>query len=262
MTGGMTTQEAAVESLISWWQLAGVEDWCAHQPVNWLEAPPAAPKLAPRVKPALASAHAPQPGNAPVPGHTPAATPTPPFPATLEALHERLRRTDDLPGTHYGQMRALPHGALQAPLMIISDCPDEDDLASGTILSGTTGTLLRNMLSAIGIDLAACYRASLSVTRPPSGRLPVGDLPQLADLMRSHIALAAPANLLILGTAASEALVAQPIAGARAHLHEFNHDGGRKALVATYHPRTLLRRPHCKRPAWDDLQLLLKEGTW
>ena len=189
MTGGMTTQETAVESLISWWQLAGVEDWCAHQPVNWLEAPPAAPKLAPRVKPALASAHAPQPGNAPVPGHTPAATPTPPFPATLEALHERLRRTDDLPGTHYGQMRALPHGALQAPLMIISDCPDEDDLASGTILSGTTGTLLQyarlwrksRILHALSSTDCIWSRAALSVL--PMG--PTAYIPATAPVRNS-----------------------------------------------------------------------------
>ena len=74
--------------------------------------------------------------------------------------------------------------------MVVSDCPDEDDLAAGAILTGPTGTLLRNMLSAIGIDLDACYRASLSVTRPASGRLPAADMAGLADAMRGHIALA------------------------------------------------------------------------
>ena len=188
--------------------------------------------------------------------------PTGPAPTSLEALRERLSRAEDLPGTQYGQARALPHGEANAPLMILSDCPDEDDLASGTILSGATGTLLRNMLSAIGIDLAACYRASLSVTRPASGRLPATDIAALADAMRHHIALAAPQNLLLLGTGASEALTGDPIVKARGILHDFNQDGGRKALVATYHPRTLLKRPQCKRQAWDDLQMLLKEGSW
>ena len=262
MTGGTTTQSAQIESLIGWWQLAGVDDWCAHEPVNWLEAPPSAPRLAPKTRPVPTAVFAPparvEASHSPADSRAAAA----PLPSTLEALQERLRRADDVPGTRYAQIRALPHGVTEAPLMIISDCPDDDDLASGTILSGSTGTLLRNMLSAVGIDLAACYRASLSVTRPPSGRLPAEDFSRLAEFMRAHIALAAPKNLLILGTAASEALVGQPIVKAREHLHVFNHDGGTKALVATYHPRTLLRRPHCKRPAWDDLQLLLKEGTW
>ena len=100
--------------------------------------------------------------------------------------------------------------------MIVSDCPDEDDLDAGTILSGATGTLLRNMLSAIGVDLAACYRASLSVTRPASGRLPAGEIADLATSMRHHIALARPQNLLLLGTGASEALIGSSSASAGA----------------------------------------------
>ena len=255
----MEQQSAQMESLLGWWQLAGVEEYCGEQAVNWLEAPPVAPRLA-RAHEAAAA----RPNHAPSPSSTEPAKPAAPGPAptSLEALHDRLRRAGDLPGTQFGQARALPHGPVHAPLMIISDCPDEDDLAAGTILSGATGTLLRNMLSAIGIDLAACYRASLSVTRPGSGRLPAADIAPMAEAMRGHIALARPHNLLLLGTGASEALTGDPIVKARGILHDFNQDGGRKALVATYHPRTLLKRPHCKRQAWDDLQLLLNEGTW
>ena len=137
-----------------------------------------------------------------------------------------------------------------------------DDLAAATILSGATGALLRNMLSAIGIDLASCYRASLSVSRPASGRLPPQDFAPLADAMRHHIALAQPQNLLLLGTGPSEALLGQTIQHARDGLHEFNQKSGKMALIATYHPRTLLKRPQCKRPAWEDLQKLLKVGRW
>ncbi len=259
MTGGMEHQTAEIESLLGWWQLAGVEEYCGDKAVNWLEAPPAAPRLA-----RVPDAAAPESNRALSPASTEPAKPIPssPAPTSLVALHERLRRADDLPGTRYGHARALPVGPIDAPLMIVSDCPDEDDLAAGTILSGATGTLLRNMLSAIGIDLAACYRASLSVTCPASGRLPGKDITSLAEMMRGHIALARPQNLLLLGTGASEALTGDPIVKARGILHEFNQDGGRKALVATYHPRTMLKRPHCKRQAWDDLQLLLNESKW
>ena len=255
----MEQQSAQMESLLGWWQLAGVEEYCGVQAVNWLEAPPVAPRLA---RAPVATAPQPKHASSPVTPEPAKPVPSGPAPTSLDALHERLRRVDDLPGTQYGQARALPHGPVDASLMIVSDCPDEDDLAAGTILSGATGTLLRNMLSAIGIDMAACYRASLSVTRPASGRLPAADIAPMADLMRRHIVLARPQNLLLLGTGASEALTGDPIVKARGILHDFNQDGGRKALVATYHPRTLLKRPHCKRQAWDDLQLLLKEGNW
>ena len=269
MTGASPTSQSEMESLLSWWQLAGVEDFCADQPVNWLEAPPAPPRRAAanrRAAPGTRDGN-PSEGTPPktVAARPAASAPAPslaPPPATLEALHDRLRRADDLPGTAYGSMRALPHGAAEAPLMIISDCPDDDDLAAATILSGATGALLRNMLSAIGIDLASCYRASLSVSRPASGRLPPQDFAPLADAMRHHIALVQPQNLLLLGTGPSEALLGQTIQHARDGLHEFNQKSGKMALIATYHPRTLLKRPQCKRPAWEDLQKLLKVGRW
>lgn len=260
MTLGSTFQTAQIESLIGWWSMAGVDDYCSEEAVDWLRAPPQAPRLSPAPEPSA-------PGAAPTASRKAAPAPSPqgpasPAPTSLEQLHKRLARAGDLPGTVYGQARARPLGTAEAPLMIISDCPDDDDLATGTILSGQTGTLLRNMLSAIGIDLAACYRASLAVTRPASGRLPAADIAPLASAMRHHIMLARPQNLLLLGTGASEAMTGDPVMKARAALHDFNQDGRTMALVATYHPRTLLTRPHCKRQAWEDLQLLLKEGSW
>lgn len=47
---------------------------------------------------------------------------------------------------------------------------------------------------------------------------------------------------------------------ARGRLHDFNHDGGKLAAVATYHPRTLIARPALKAQAWQDLQMLANEG--
>ncbi len=266
MIGAAPSHTERMQSLLSWWQLAGVEDFCGDGPVNWLEIPAAPPSAVAagraaqnRSVPALdrsaggRRAAAPEPASPPVHG---------PLPASLEALHDQLLHAADLAGTGYGGARALPHGIADAPLMVISDCPDADDLVAGTVLSAGTGTLLRNMLSAIGVDLAGCYRASLAVTRPASGRLPGADMGALADLMRHHIALVRPRNLLLLGSGASEALLDAPVATARESSHDFNQNGGRVALIATYHPRTLLKRPQCKRPAWEDLQMLLKEGRW
>ncbi len=264
MTVGSAFKRSQIESLIAWWSMAGVDDYCADEAVDWLRAPPQPPRLSPTPEP-FSPAGGPTvspPATSPRAAASLPPIPVGPAPTSLDQLHERLAREGDLPGTVYGQARARPVGAAEAPLMIISDCPDDDDLAAGTILTGRTGTLLRNMLSAIGIDLAACYRASLAVSRPPSGRLSAADIAPLAIAMRQHIMLARPQNLLLLGTGASEALTGDPVMKARAALHDFNQAGRTMALVATYHPRTLLTRPHCKRQAWEDLQLLLKEGSW
>ena len=114
MTGGTAYRTEQMESLLGWWQLAGVEEFCAPQPVNWLEMP------APRVQPVgqRSAGHSPAAPRAAVPsalpGSTSPASPSPasslPAPTSLDALHERLRRGADLPGTGYGQARALAQG--------------------------------------------------------------------------------------------------------------------------------------------------------
>ena len=78
------------------------------------------------------------------------------------------------------------------------------------------------------------------------------------------LALAAPKRLLLMGNAASRAVLGADVARARGRLHGINPKGGTTAAaagtgaVASFHPRFLLERPAAKAEAWKDLQMLIE----
>ena len=76
-----------------------------------------------------------------------------------------------------------------------------------------------------------------------------------ADIARRHIALAKPKRLLLFGDGPCRALLGEPLAAARGHVHKV--EGVR--TVATFHPRWLMQRPSDKALAWRDLLLLMED---
>jgi uracil-DNA glycosylase family 4 len=144
-----------------------------------------------------------------------------------------------------------------APVVLV-DCPERDD--RGQLLGGEVGRLFDNMLRSIGRTRADVLLASVCVRRPTTGRVPRDLEQRLGEVTRHHLSLAAPKALLVLGDAATRAVLATNVAQARERLHVFNHTGGTSThVVASHHPRVLLDRPACKSEAWKDL-ILLNEG--
>ena len=229
-------------SALDWWREAGVDALIDEVPRNWLATEPA-----------------------PVPlRHAPAARPAAPvapalsFPDTLAAF-ETWRLSDDAPEAAWPGARIGAQGSAASGLMILLEMPEREDVPD-KLLSGTPGALFDRMLAAIGRDRASIYLAPMAVVRPISGRIPAEAEASLATLIRAHIRLAAPKALLIIGNAASRALIGTDVARARGHLHVINHEGGEGSAtaVASFHPRFLLERPAAKAEAWKDLQLLIR----
>ncbi|MBY0519434.1 MAG: uracil-DNA glycosylase, partial [Sphingomonas sp.] len=137
------------------------------------------------------------------------------------------------------------------------EMPEREDQAEA-LLSGAPGALFDRMLAAIGRARAYAYLAPMAVVRPISGRIPVDAEAALTTLLHAQVRLAAPKALLIIGNAASRALIGMDVARARGRLHVINQEGGQGSVtaVASFHPRFLLERPSAKAEAWKDLQLL------
>lgn len=235
----------AAASAMEWWRDAGVDVLVGDEPFDWLAPEPADQVVA-----------------LPTPHHAPAATRPASAPAVGEALPGTMAellawRTGALaPEAGWNAALVPATGPADADLMILIDCPERD--AADSLLGGAAGRLFDRMLAAIGRSRADVHLASLCAARPAAGRLPRDKEARLAEIARHHVGLAAPKRLLVMGDAASRAILSANVIEARGRLHPFNHKADTQSqVVASFHPRMLLERPGLKAEAWRDLQMLM-----
>ncbi|WP_022684203.1 uracil-DNA glycosylase family protein [Sphingobium bisphenolivorans] len=236
MRGSMQENSSAVaDAYLAWWKLAGVDEAVAEEPVNWSR--PAVAKLS-----------------------APAKTPTAPQrPQSFEAFLAWLAQDSQQPERRWPGLPILPTGPTAAPLMIITDMPDPADVASGTLFADGAGKLFDAMLRAMGLGRADVHLASLFLSRPPGGMVDAADLSTAAARMSTHVMLAAPKNLLLLGDRTVRALLQAGSTNGENSLQNFNHDGGTVPAFATFHPRLLMRQPAAKAECWRTMQSLIEE---
>ena len=219
---------AAAASALAWWQDAGVDTLVDEAPRDWLAfAAPAAMVSAAPVE------------NA--------------WPTTLDAWRD-WRHGADAPEAGWPGGWIPSAGPAGAAVMVLVDCPDRDDREA--LLTGPAGRLFDRMLAAIGLTRESVHLAALCAKRPTAGRLPAGAGERLRELALHHVGLVAPRRLLVLGNAASRAILATDVTPARGRLHPLHHKGGQTDVVASFHPRFLLEKPAAKAGAWADLMRL------
>ncbi|MDI3504219.1 MAG: uracil-DNA glycosylase [Candidatus Cloacimonadota bacterium] len=148
-------------------------------------------------------------------------------------------------------------GNPDACTMLIGEGPGDNENKTGHPFVGPAGQLLDKMLAAIQINRADIYITNIVKCRPPQNRNPMSEerlacMPYLIE----QIQIIQPQILLIMGLVAAQSLLGTTasLSWHRQKQHEFL---GIPAFV-TYHPAALLRNPHWKRPAWDDLQAFQK----
>ncbi|GAL99483.1 uracil-DNA glycosylase [Sphingomonas parapaucimobilis] len=232
---------ALAASILDWWHDAGVDLLVEDEPRDW-SAPE--PVRAPRVMPG-------QPPAAP-----PVATSVASLPDTLEAFLA-WRLSDAAPEASWDGISLTATGPADAALMVLVDCPDRDDGDAGQILSGAPGRLFDRMLAAMGLSRETVHIASVCARRPIAGRTPAGLETRLAEIALHHVALIAPRRLLLLGNAASRAVLGTELTDARGHSHAIDHKSGKSTAVATFHPRFLIEKPMAKAESWKDLQRVM-----
>ncbi len=248
---GQLAASDILESLTSWWELAGVDSAVGEMPVDWMA-------LDAKVDVAE-SVIAPTPVAK---ENLPAAPskPTAQWPSDIETLKTMVANGAALPGNSFATSFIAPVGPSACDVMIISDLPDQDEVAGKMLGSGATGVLLGRMLRAIGIELTDCYWTALTTTIPSTGDVPDEALSDLADFARHQIGLVRPKSVILLGSSACRALLGEDLMSARQSLQNINHDGSNMAVLTTFHPRTLIARVAMKAQAWKDLQMFAKRA--
>ncbi|WP_422634443.1 uracil-DNA glycosylase family protein [Sphingobium sp.] len=240
MRGLMQDQATAADAYLAWWALAGVDCAMGEAPVDWLSAAPTVT-------------------SSPPPGPSAAPAVIQEKPRTLETFLAWLTGDPAQPERRWTGAPILPVGGQNATLMVVTDLPDPADMTEGRLLADRAGDLFDAMLRAIGLDRSMIHLASLFTARPPGGMVEAADLATVATRMRTHVALARPRRLLILGDRTIRALGGANGGAASEGLHDFNHEGGTVPAVATFHPRLLLTQPAAKAECWRALQSLIEE---
>lgn len=238
-----------IDSYLSWWQQAGAADAVSDTPFDWLTAPTSVTRTVTAPTP-------PSPANdgagraAAVVGHLVDTA----IPSTLAEFDRWWLAEKGLSGGDWAGPRISATGPAHAPLMLLADVPDSDDLKAGHLFAGAAGELLDAMLAAIGMSRDNVRIAALTATRPAGGRIDPAMTIALANLAIAHIRLAAPQRLLLLGGQTSLILTGEQVASSTDQ-YKVNHPGATLAPYAIHHPRMLLERPSLKRHAWSVLKL-------
>jgi uracil-DNA glycosylase family 4 len=226
---GIAIDRREAASALRWWLDAGVDAAIQETPRNWFEQAKAPPRAEGDQGPA-------------------------PIPETLDAFRDWLSTSPEAPLAARSKP-VLPQGSEGAEVMILSEPPTRDEIASGRPIGGAAAELMERMLGAIGLSGQA-YSANLACFHSPGARLSGEQIEQCAEAARRHVALALPKRLLLLGDVPSRTLLGKPLLEARGRVHKI--EGVR--TVATFHPRQLIKRPSDKALAWKDLLLLMEEA--
>jgi len=147
-------------------------------------------------------------------------------------------------------------GDRAAQWFIVGEAPGEDEDRQGEPFIGQAGQLLDQMLGGIGLRRKEVYIANVLKSRPPGNRTPlVGEIASCGPYLERQIELVQPQIILATGAVAAQKLLASktPIGLLRGRVYRYGTH--RIPMVVTYHPSYLLRSPHEKRKAWDDLRL-------
>lgn len=152
-------------------------------------------------------------------------------------------------------------GDQRARWMLIGEGPGRSEDQQGEPFVGPAGKLLDNMLQAIDLQRGENnYVANVVKCRPTDAtgrdRAPT---PEEAAACRPYldrqIALVQPAVIIALGKVAALSLLAADPKTAVAAMRGVVHRRNDIALVVTYHPAYLLRKPLDKALSWQDLCL-------
>ncbi len=163
------------------------------------------------------------------------------------------------------QQAVFGAGAQNADLMVIGEGPGAEEDRQGLPFVGPAGQLLDAMLAAIDYSRApkagqqGAYIANVVKCRPPQNRDPKAEEATACQpYLERQIELLKPRLILAVGRIAAQNLLgsSDKLGQLREGMHEYRlKDSGQVfPVLVTYHPAYLLRSPHEKRKAWDDLK--------
>lgn len=149
-------------------------------------------------------------------------------------------------------------GNPNARLCFFGEAPGADEDHQGEPFVGAAGQLLNKMIAACTLRREDVFILNVLKCRPPGNRTPQPEeIANCRPFFERQLELIQPEFICCLGAVAAQSLLQTTLSVGRLRgkLHRYKNS----KVIATYHPAYLLRYPEMKRPAWEDLQLLMRE---
>lgn len=143
-----------------------------------------------------------------------------------------------------------------ADLVILGEGPGQNEDKQGLPFVGDSGEMLDKMLKGVlGLGRHEVYILNVVKCRPPSNRTPHPDeVDACRPFLEAQLAAIQPRIILALGSPAAKTLLqtTRGVMSLRGRWQTWQN----AAVMCTFHPAYLLRRPEDKRKTFDDLKLV------
>jgi DNA polymerase len=192
----------------------------------------------------------------PAEGSVASSLPQPPFAASLGGFQAQIQGCLRCALGPKRRKFIFGEGSAQARLVIVGDAPGVDEDASGRPFAGAAGQLLDRMLAAMASSRQQAYLCHVVKCRCGAGQVPSAEeLEACRGFLEHQLSLLKPVVICALGDQAAKSLLGGdlPMAQRRGKFGEWRGI----PVMPTYHPSALLRDAGLKRPAWDDLKLVV-----
>ena len=180
----------------------------------------------------------------------------------LENLKNKISLVENCDLKNNAKKMVFSDGNINSKVMIVGEGPGEKEDEIGKPFVGDAGNLLNKMLSAININRESVYITNVVNFRPPNNRRPTSaEINRYSIFLREHILIINPKILIIMGSAAMEALVGNniKISKDRGKWKEIIIKNKTFISIVTFHPAYLLRQPDQKKYSWSDLKEIRKK---
>ena len=149
-------------------------------------------------------------------------------------------------------------GNPDSKIMILSDCPNDDDIKNQEILSGPRGELLNKMLSSISLEKEKYYLSNIYFDKDV-------DIKNrhnfYKDILIKHLKIIKPKYILLLGEIASNFFnnSRNKILDIHGKWDSIIINKDKFITFTTFDPEILLREPENKKLSWEDLKKFRNE---
>ena len=180
----------------------------------------------------------------------------------LNELKAKIKNISNCELKNNAKQIVFSDGDFKSPLMIVGEGPGQKEDELGKPFVGDAGQLLNKMLNAIKIKRVNAYITNLVNYRPPNNRKPEPtEINRYSEFLREHISIIDPKILILMGSAAMEALFGSKIkiSKERGAWKEVIINNKTYLVMITFHPAYLLRQADQKKYSWADLKEIRKK---